>query len=179
MRDWTITDICFSGGAQGADTLFGELALEAGHQLKHFIFEGYKSKCSNTVKLSPDLLKHARGDVLDANGILKRTYPGSNKYVNNMLERNFYQILNSDCIYAIVYDIKNIQGTMWALVMGAQNGIENIYVFNSVDDSWYRYSLPFKWDKCSKPPKPSGWYTGIGSRILTENGIIAAKELYK
>jgi hypothetical protein len=175
-----MTDICLSGGAKGADTLFGELALEAGHGLKHYIFQGHNSKCSHTVKLSSELLFSARPYVIEANKILKRTYPGTNPYVNSVLERNFFQVLNSHCIYAIVYDIKKIQGTMWALVMGAQLGISDIYVFNSVDNSWYEYSLPDVWIKCSTaPPKPCYIYTGIGSRELTENGIAAARALYK
>ena len=34
-------NMCLSGGALGADSYWGELALKNGHKLKHYIFQDY------------------------------------------------------------------------------------------------------------------------------------------
>lgn len=163
-------NICYSGGAKGADTLFGTLAEEAGHEVIHF----------RPKDVTEEIAKIADIELIKANGFLNRTYPTSKESVNNLLRRNYLQIKDTKCIYAVTYLDDNktpFGGTAWAVIMGMNNHIP-IYLFDMITEKWYFSTyMGFYRTNCI-PSKPSGKYTGIGSRVLTESGKNAIKELY-
>lgn len=166
-------NICYSGGAKGADTIFGEQAAKAGHKVVHYRPKDVKD---------PQLKKVADIYLLAANDFLKRTYPTDKESVNDLLRRNYLQIEQADKIYAITplnEDMIPYGGTAWAIAMGMIIGIEEIYVFDYVKDCWFSHIGLNKWDKLNDfPPKPEGEYAGIGSRILPANGVRAIEKLY-
>lgn len=173
-----MNNICFSGGAKGADEFFGEIAKKLNHEIIHYSFKGHKSvDFKNTEILRNSDLKIADNYLIDANKILKRKFPTSSDFVNNLLRRNYYQIVESNNLYAIA-EIKNniVQGgTSWSVEMFKQNRKGNIFVFDKMKNHWT------KWDGvCYKEikeiPIPSGFWTGIGSREITiENKNIILK----
>jgi hypothetical protein len=165
-------NICYSGGAKGADTLFGTLAKEAGHEVKHF----------RPKDVTEEIAKIANIELIKANGFLNRTYPTSEESVNNLLRRNYLQIYDTERIYAVTYLNENRipkGGTAWAVVMGINMNIKEIYVFDQPMNAWFIWA-GFGFIEIHKQniPRPSGKYTGIGSRILIETGKQAIKELY-
>jgi len=173
-------NICFSGGAQGADTLWGDLALNAGHKLIHYIFNGHKSTCPYTKILTQQELDFADKFLNYANKTLNRHFPTKSLFVNNLLRRNFYQVRNSTSVYAIARISNGLVegGTAWAVQMfiDKNKGAScPCYVYCQTANKWYRWTE--EWVECV-PPRPQGAWTGIGSRDLTAQGIAAAQELF-
>lgn len=171
-------NICYSGGAQGADKLFGECAAAVGHEVVHWTF----GKKNGTHVLSEDELKKADGALMEANRILKRTFPTQKEYVNNLLRRNFYHVIYSERIYAVTpLDVNYVPygGTAWAIAIAMIRGFREIYVFDYCRDQWIVYNATeWKEIELKDIPVPSGRYAGIGSRDLPENGQQAIKDLY-
>ena len=190
-------NICFSGGAKGADSLFGQCAEVCDHKVMHFSFIGHKPAVKANIYPISDLdLQQADKFLKRANLVLKRgTFPYESDYVNNMLRRNYFQIKQTERVYAVTsLDRKTglpSGGTAWALVMAAQKGIRDIFVFDQSTNLWRRMydwvcagfpeSVVFdtmKWID-ERPEPPHGHYTGIGSRDLTTEGANAIIKLYE
>ena len=98
-----MTDICFSGGCRGADAVFGEEATKAGHKVVHWAFSGMHSKCpeEQVYRLPSNKLQEADDTLVKANKILGRTYPSRFVYTNNLLRRNYWQIKETERVYAV------------------------------------------------------------------------------
>jgi len=174
-------NICFSGGSKGADKLFGELATKAGHKVYHWSFQGHYSPCpkEQIYQLSYSKLLEADKHLKLANDYLKRTWPTSSEYVNNLLRRNYYQIKYASQVYATTpfdENMKPLGGTSWAILMAMERRIQ-IYNFDPNDQQWYEFNY-VKWQKCNDVPTPSGWYAGIGSSELLDVAANVIKELY-
>ena len=180
--------ILFSGGAKGADSLFGQCAEKVEHSVTHYAFGGMKSTCICYVLNALQLLQ-ADTYLDEANKCLKRAYPTRSVYVNNLLRRNYYQIEDSERIYAVSSIDKKSGwvegGTGWAVCMGVLNGMNEVYVYDVNLGYWNRF-LEYKkvknkvfWEPKINPPFPYGKYTGIGKVELPENGKEAIKALYK
>lgn len=180
-------NICYSGGSMGADQLFGEMAEQSGHKVVHWSFQNHHSPCKREfVHQLPyvDLLK-ADPYLKQADLYLKRTWPTRSEYVNNLLRRNYYQIKDSERLYASCAfdeDMKPLGGTAWAIVMAMQQDMNEIYVFDHTRDQWFSWLsdgafswLPVSFDSI---PYPHGKYAGIGSSKLPKNGRQAIIDLY-
>jgi intein/homing endonuclease len=118
-----------------------------------------------------------------------------NPAVINKLGRNWYQVKNSEAIYAIVEDFytrpdtnkidkSNVAGgTGWAIAYAAEkiDGIERpIYVYNQSDSKWYKYSYENKiFEDYNSIPTLTNNYAGIGTRQLKENGKQAIRDVYQ
>lgn len=183
-------NICYSGGAEGADTLFGKLAEEAGHFVIHYSFAGHKNRVGNVKILDDAALRVADPYLKQANKVLKRTFPTKSEHTNNLLRRNFWQIFETDCVYAVAGIDPNgnvYGGTAWAVTMAILLN-RPVYVFDQEKGVWFIDSSfqnsVIHWETLEEatsaktPRKPSGSYTGIGSRNLNAKGIQAIERLY-
>jgi len=113
----------------------------------------------------------------------------------NKLGRNWYQVKNSDGIYAIVedfykrpdtgqLDMSNVSGgTGWAIAYAAEkiDGIERlIYVYNQKDSKWYKYNYNTNvFELYNDTPILTNKYAGIGTRKIEANGKQAIKDVYE
>lgn len=179
-----MTDVCLSGGCRGADVLFGDEATKAGHKVVHWGFSGMHSK-RDLRYLRSDQLQKADPYLVEANKILERTFPSRFIYTNNLLRRNYYQIKNSQRVYAVsslFEDGKVKGGTGWAVAMAILKGISEIYFYDQELKVWHIHlkieDKPWSWVTGKKIPKPHGIYTGIGSSVLNEAGENAIRKLY-
>lgn len=184
-------NVCLSGGAEGADTLWGNWASKNEHEVVHYSFTKHNTKCdAASVKvLSDKQLRIADSFLARANKSLKRKWPVSNPYVANLLRRNFYQVVKSDAVYGIGKFVNGQVdgGTAWAVQMyidrflidGEDPKKCKLYFFDQEDKRWFKFNAKSKeWDKLADmPPKPEGIWTGIGTRQLNENGIEAIEKL--
>ena len=84
--------MCLSGGADGADVVWGMAAEAAGHEVVHWSFAGHKSSANYLSELNDTQLRVADHYLELANKSLQRKWPTTNPVVNNLLRRNFYQI---------------------------------------------------------------------------------------
>lgn len=181
-----MTNICFSGGAVGSDTEWGKAALKKGHTVKHFSFHGHTIKNippETLVVLPVNELLLADPFLKVANKTLKRKFPTSNGYVNNLLRRNYYQIKDSHSVYAIGNIVGNLVegGTAWATQMfidGYQSsGLPRAWVFNQIKKQWHTYDG--MWVPCDLPPEPEGSYAAIGTRSPNQDGLNAITKVMR
>lgn len=176
-----MTNCCLSGGADGADVMWGRYAAECGHNVIHWSFAGHRSKASEVqlVRLDTGQLNLANDAVKGAAVDLKKHPPGK-PWVKSLIQRNYYQVAWSDSCYAVATIKDNIVqgGTAWATTMFYQlhPGNHNLFVFDQDQDSWFQYTGE-TWVAIATPPKPSGIWAGIGSRDLKQNGKDAIKKL--
>ena len=182
MASFDEMPICLSGGAEGADLQWGMVAGSSGHKVFHFIFEGHRSRApsSELVVITEDLLVLADEHLFKANETVKRRVP-SNPFVRNLLRRNWYQVKDSESVYA-VSSIKVGMvdgGTAWATAMfmdrhDRTSGIP-VYVYDQTTSKWFSWNGG--WTATEEVPKPCGVWTGVGSRKLETNGKEAIREL--
>lgn len=181
--------ICFSGGAKGADTLFGQQAEAAGHQVFHYGFPGMKSNQA-LFYLNEEQLVTADQYLMQANEKLKRgSFAEYKPYVKNLLRRNYFQVYKTNRVYAVSRLDMNkhevMGGTGWAVTMAILLGCSHIYVYCQKEQDWFGYHALYDkfqpWVRMinKRPPKPEGYYTGIGSRELTNEGKHAITRLYE
>lgn len=184
-------NICYSGGAVGADRLWGKLALEDGQDVVHYSFANHKIDKDfpgneKLYELGNDELVIADKYLKLANNVIRRKFPTKSWHTNNLLRRNFYQIARSESVYAIanLEDNRVSGGTAWAVQMfidKCKRHSKNYpcFLFDQISNTWYIYShQEMIWKECSSPPKPSGIWTGIGSRDITDEAIEAAFEVF-
>jgi hypothetical protein len=184
-------NICLSGGADGADTVWGRTAERYGHEVVHWSFDGHsiidkKYKCD----LDDYKLRQADSFLDLANKSIQRRWPTSKAFINNLLRRNFYQIYWSGSVYAVASFsndtslLKISGGTAWACQMFVDrwlystNYIQDIplYFFDQKSKCWYKWNG--SWVNIIKPPQPSKVYAGIGTRDLTPAGRAAIEDVY-
>lgn len=174
-----------SGGAEGADTEWGEIASLHGHEVLHFSFEGHNIKCKNgqIVSLPYNHLIIADPWLKKAKQYLGRNFPSKSKYVNNLLRRNFYQIKETDAVYAIGTFDRNMVlngGTSWAIQMSIIiNPDCPRYIFDQDKKKWFLYKSNLDFKQIFKPPTPnSGVWTGIGTRDINLDGKLAIDSIF-
>lgn len=176
---------CRSGAAEGADSLWGEMAARHDHQVTHYTFAGYKVRATRgeIVELSETQLAMADQHCQTANVLLQRHYPPNNAYVHNLLRRNWYQVVGSASLYAVSSIDKNQQvagGTAWAVAMFLiKHDLRPCaaYVFDQEVRHWFAWQGA--WVAIYQPPRPQGIYAGIGTRKLNLNGRLAIKTAFE
>jgi hypothetical protein len=174
-----------SGGADGADTVFGECAEQVGHEVRHYAFDGMKTKWGCYLKVLTDEQLHEADPFLKkANFTLKRKFPCSSVYVDNLLRRNYFQIKDTRAVYAAAPLGKVVEGgTGWAVQMAIDQYVMLIYLFDLKTNKWMqwggnKFHEILSIDMIRPVDLTSAVYTGIGSRKLTSHGELAIRGLY-
>lgn len=178
---------CYSGGAEGADLLWGRLALNHGNSLIHFSFDGHRMKeqQDHRHELRRHELEAATERLLPAAKALNRRLPpfdvtAKTNYTRCLLARNWYQVKDAERVYSVARLDRNGQvkgGTAWAVQMAFQRGLEEIY---RLDDygNWHILTRN-GWKSIDDVPKPHGEWAGIGTRDLHYAPQLAMKELFR
>ena len=176
-------NICFSGGAEGADTIFGTCADNVGHRVCHYGFSNHKSDCpfhfilteSQLVKADPFLIKAAK--ELD-----RGNFANYSTYTKNLLRRTYWTVKDTITVYAVSrlkYDGSQvIGGTGWGVYLATELK-KDLWLYDMVSKKWIGSSDDTYLDWNNKPPYPHDLYAGIGSRELTEDGRQAIINLFK
>lgn len=179
--------LCLSGGADGADLQWGMMAGRIGHSVIHWSFNGHKSSAPEVelVRLDDESLAEADEFLKRANLTLKRRFPGKNRFVNNLLRRNFYQTRWAKSFYGVgILDSGRIMGgTAWAAQMymdrfthGGESMKEcQLYFYDQATDMWMKWDG--SWSTTLEVPMPTGVWAGVGTRDLSENGKWAIRNV--
>ena len=173
----------FSGGATGSDMYWQYLGAKFGVRVKAFSFEGHGRRNSARVVLSSEQLNQADEYLFKANRTLKRHFPTSKPFVNNLLRRNWYQIKDTNGVFAVgrLSPSRTMVegGTGWAVQM-AVDAKKRVYVFDILSSFWQRYDYEKKKFLCCKTaPRLSLNFTAIGTRNLPEIGKVAIKKIFE
>ena len=172
----------FSGGANGSDLYWQNLSAKFGVRVKAFSFEAHGKRNSARVVLTEEQLKQADEYLHKANITLKRHFPTTKNFVNNLLRRNWYQIKNTNGVFAVgkLSTSRSIVegGTGWAVQM-AIDARKPVYVFDTMSNSWQRYEYGQKKFIFCKVPRLTLNFTGIGTRALSEKGKAAIDKTFE
>src|SRR6478672_4353625 len=95
-------NLLYSGGAEGADTVFGQCAKKVNHTVCHYSFPNHKPNVKeNIVVVNEEDLREANSHLENANKFLQRSWPTRSDYVDKLLQRNYWQVRDSKRIYAV------------------------------------------------------------------------------
>ena len=185
---------CHSGGALGADTYWDQLGEPFGVKTNAYSYKTSYHTGKNKVEISDEDYQQGVDEINKANRVLCRY--GISKYMN-LLARNWSQVKYSTQIFAIGYIIdpgmKSPKGysskakyqivdggTGYAVQMGVNHN-KDIYVFDQIKLSWFRWSYSsMSFIKLDETPKiKTQNFAGIGTREITSDSIEAIKDVYK
>lgn len=175
-----MSNVCFSGGAVGSDTAFYLAARAAGHKVVQYHFDERNSGKPGFHILSDRQLEAARSFLKKANETLGRTVP-KDGYVYNLLARNWYQVRDSNRVFAVgrISDGNILGGTAWAVQMFIDSNLSpSVFFFDQYAETWFQWENS-GWMETKSVPRPGGYYTGIGTRDLNEAGEEAIRALYR
>ena len=161
----------YSGGAFGADTFFGLIALEYGitnNKQRHYRIDSEISKDLQAAGIETIYLdKYDINECYDAIDELFNKRHQRNKN-NDLKARNYFQALDADGIFAIaeLNEAKNgvLSGTNVAIQFGKQMK-KPIYVYDYTVRIWYEYLYSCrKFMPYNKIPLLTEHFAGIGVR---------------
>jgi hypothetical protein len=95
--------ICHSGGAKGSDLKFEKLSIEYGIKVRAYSFEEHNTTSQNKIILTDDELATGWKKAQRAAKHLKRNTSGLSPYIKKLLARDWYQVKNSNTIFAVGY----------------------------------------------------------------------------
>lgn len=127
--------------------------------------------------LSVQELNEGHQHVLKANKILQRNIAAQPQYVKNLLNRNWFQVKNSEAIFAIAKSFLSDKlvegGTGWAVQMAIDEK-KPVFVFDQKENCWktFDYQLE-KFVNLEGIPRLTSNFAGIGTRDINDNGKLA------
>jgi len=130
---------CHSGGCAGSDMFWENEGAKYGVKTIAYSFYNHKQDSYNQKILTVDELNEGFEHVMIANKSLKRYPQGQPQYINNLLSRNWYQVKNSDAVFAIgKFKTKLIVdgGTGWAVQMAIDSN-KPVFFFDQPTNAWY------------------------------------------
>ena len=157
-----------------------------------YSFHNHKQEGKNPKILTKDELEEGYFHARMADKTLKRNFDRIQyPYVRNLLARNWFQVKNSEAIFAVGYLYnKTIAegGTGWAVQMAIDNR-KPVWVYDQVNKQWWTYL--YKSDPSVfigdtfvsmgnyTPYIRTHNFAGIGTRDLTDDGINVILEVYR
>lgn len=169
-----------SGGASGADTMWDVIGSTYGMvKNRHYYAEGGKTPRGN-VMVPQDQLKYADVYLKNANKTLRRTFPTAQPYVNNLLRRNYWQVKNSEAVFAISTITENVVdgGTGWACHMAIDLG-QPVHVFDQLNEAWFSWWREDGAFVMVGIPTLTADFAGIGTRNINDAGKKAIRDVYE
>lgn len=185
-----------SGGAQGSDSVWGEIGEKYGVISKHY-YTGetsqYNAPAGNT-EISNEDYEEGRYKVAQA---AKANYGYQYSTMKDpRLIRNWAQVKYSDAVFAIGNMVNKGQklfpnkkndtrlashvavtgGTGYAVEMAIQAG-KPVYVFDQKRLQWYK-NIDGNWSKSDTPALTNN-FAGIGTREINEYGRQAIEDVYR
>jgi len=189
--------ICHSGGCPGSDMTWEVEGSYYGVKTIAYSFKGHTQKGKNPKILTKEELEEGYKHVLEANKVLKRRPEWTPTYIKNLLSRNWFQVKNSEAVFAIgkFSKLKSEEsgvirvdgGTGWAVQMAIDNK-KPVFVFDLTPPKC-SFASPTPWGyfdykanhfmPMDTIPKLTENFAGVGTREINEDGINAIKTILK
>lgn len=172
------TYVLYSGGAYGADQIFGVLAHKYG------VGKQFHIRPQGNTKIHKDLVKLGyQPKVADPN-VLATAYDKIKELLDLNLKhgiagdlkaRNYYQVSISESVLAVAYltgDLKSVLGgTRIAVDLGVALGLP-VYVLDVATESWYSYNYKDnQFQLYNGIPTLTRKFTGVGTRDIENYNI--------
>jgi hypothetical protein len=173
--------ICHSGGCPGADMAWETVGEEFNVKTIAYSFSGHTQYGKNPKVLTTQELEEGLEHVIEASKTLKRNVLYIPRYVKGLLCRNWFQVKNSDTIFAVGRLISKSLvdgGTGWAVQMAVDNK-KPVFFFNQPTKTWNKFNYDtMEFDKIDYIPKLTENFAGVGTREIDENGKEAIRKVY-
>lgn len=169
---------CHSGGCPGADMAWETEGYKYDINTISYSFHNHKQYGKNYKILLPNELQEGYEAAKIADKTLNRNFDAIEyPYVKNLLARNWFQVKNSEAVYAIsakfLSDSIVDGGTGWAVQMAIDTN-KPVYVFDQITMKWYEYTKNNIFEPISTiAPILTKNFAGIGTRKLTKPGMQA------
>jgi hypothetical protein len=169
----------YSGGANGSEEVFGEIAERWGVQEVNFTFDGHKQvRARGRYVLSPREL--AAGDVslVYVSRRLNRTY-SEGTLIRKVLQALWHMVSRSQQVFVIGQiqdDGTVVGGTGWSVEL-ARMWSKSLWVYDQDQERWFR------WDGDDwvhgTPVIEHLHFTGTGTRYVKDNARAAVEDLFQ
>lgn len=137
-----------TGGAEGSDWFWEQLALQYRAKVNVYSFYGHKAKTTQVpIMVSPKQLPKATPILQQVNTWFeqhdaKRTFPSPNPYITKLLQRDYFIVHNADAVFGIaeinLYNNVVAGGTGWGVTVGILEK-KPVYVYEYRLNKWYKY----------------------------------------
>jgi hypothetical protein len=175
--------ILFSGGATGAEAMFGEVAERHGVEEVNFTFDQHAMARTRGVRmLNHEELQAGDVSLEYVSRLMKRRYTDATT-IRKILQTLWYQVNSGQEIYVIgtvLPDGTVRGGTGWGAEF-AKLCNKPLHVFDQEKDCWEKWSGD-AWSACDASTAPvisHPHFTGTGTRRLKPNGHRAIEELFQ
>ena len=179
--------ILHSGGAKGADTVWGQIGEQYGVKANHY-YSGEKTPNGN-MEISEQDKVEGQQKVTIAARQMGRIEP-TQQVRNELLIRDWAQVKYADAIFAVTTMLsvgsemnygklakirQGKGGTGYAIQMAINEG-KPVYVYDQVRERWFK-NINGVWSSSDIPTLTKN-FAGIGTREINEKGIQAIKDIY-
>jgi len=175
---------CHSGGCAGSDMEWENQCNNYGIKTIAYSFYNHKQDGKNPKVLTVEELEEGYSKCRIANKSLKRNFDGIiYPYVKNLLARNWFQVKNSEAVFAIINKFLTQDtvagGTGWAVQMAIDcDKPVFVYYQDNMCGGWFRYMPVAGFESLrGEIPTLTKNFAGIGTREITDNGKRAIKEI--
>ncbi|MGE0703696.1 MAG: hypothetical protein AB7N65_27775 [Vicinamibacterales bacterium] len=173
----------FSGGAPGAESMFGECAERFGIEEVNFTFEGHNHERQRGVRvLSREELLNGDISLEYVSRLMNRRYTEA-ATIRKVLQTLWYQVNAGQEIYVIgsILPDRTVRGgTGWGAEF-AKLCNKPLFTFDQEKNAWFEWRSN-DWARLGDLDAPRithRHFTGTGTRTLQANGRQAINELYE
>jgi hypothetical protein len=177
-----INYICHSGGCEGADMTWETIGKEYGIKTNAYSFQNHIQYGENQIILTNDELQEGYKHIQEASKTLKRQVEYIPGYVKSLLSRNWFQVKNSDAVFAIGKFINKklvSGGTGWAVQMAVDNR-KPVFFFDQESKTWNSFDYDImEFVIINYVPKLTENFAGIGTREINDDGMSAIMDVFE
>jgi hypothetical protein len=193
--------VLHSGGAVGADSVFGMHAEQYGITEQHYSYRGHENcRSRGRVILSEEQLAAADPDLLSVLSPTVSAVDQRREPVWRFWQRDWYQVLHTDEVFVVTKDIDRFldlsgppaEGAAVAVAVAIQRRqrCQRVFAFDQGKKRWFRWLRdeavldPADALAAFEPVDDGGVhirgkdFTGIGTRTINEPGIKAITDLF-
>ena len=171
--------ILYSGGANGAEQVFGEMAEKYGLDEVNYSFEGHQLALTRGVRmLTQEELNLKDVSMTYVSRLMHRDYSRAPLF-RKVLQTICWQVSSGHEVYVVgsILDDGTVKGgTGWGAEF-AKLCNKPLYVFDQVKDGWFFWNKE-QWERCDEPTITHSHFAGTGTRFLEENGRKAIAVLF-
>ncbi len=171
--------ILYSGGANGAEQVFGEMAEKYGLEEVNYSFEGHQSARVRGIRvLTQEELNLKDVSMTYVSKLMHRTYSQAPLF-RKVLQSICWQVSSGHEVYVVgsIQDDDTVTGgTGWGAEF-AKLCNKPLYVFDQKRDGWFVWAKE-RWESVGEPTITHRHFTGTGTRFLEDNGRRAIAVLF-
>ncbi len=172
--------VLLSGGAQGAESAFGQCAEAWGLREETYTFPGHKRvRSRGLVMLSEAELEQGHVSPVYLNAQMHRSYSDM-ETLTKVIQSIWHQVNTASEVFVvgtINADATVRGGTGWAAELG-RHWRKRVFIFDQGKNIWFRWSNG-SWSIEHEPRITGARFTGTGTRDLTNQGREAIQALFE